>query len=96
MCLCVCVEGELSRQQKSVKAAEHYGCNGPFLHWKGFKSSLMQCEEKCSADVLAGKSVLFSQWVRPSLPPLLNVQRSLSFFKHLASTKPFNKHVVLT
>lgn len=96
MCVYVCVEGELSRQQKSVKAAEHCSCSGPFLHWKGFKSSLMQCEEKCSADVLAGKYVLFSQRVRPSLPPILNVQCSLSFFKHLASTKPLNKHVVLT
>lgn len=44
-------ENQAGGRQQQLKFAKHCSRNGPFAHWKGFKSSLTQQEEERSANV---------------------------------------------
>lgn len=81
-------ENQAGGRQQQLKFAKYCSRNGPFAHWKGFKSSLTQQEEERSANVQGSKHVPFSLCLRPRHPPMPRSRCSPSYLKHLERTKP--------
>lgn len=99
--VCVYVCGERTKQtaevcSSSLNLQSATVVMGHLLIGQSSKLLLRNGKKKCSANVLGGKHVPFSQWARASLPPVLHAQCSLSFLKHLASTSPLSKHLFFT